>query len=289
MTPQRALITGGNNGIGYETALALATTGTEVVLAGRDEAKLHTAAAKIREQLPTAQVDTLHLDLADLASVKTAAQALLATGRPLDLLINNAGVMAVPDRRLTADGFELTFGTNHLGHFALTGHLLPALTAAKTARVITVSAKVSRTKNATLDDPLSENSYSGMAAYTKSKLANVVFTVELARRTRNVLTAVAVHPGTSATGLQQHTPKVLQALTSVLLDRLVGQSPSEAARPSLYAATVPGVKSGSFIVPKGRAELRGEPGEAELPPAATNPATGQRLWKLSESLTNVHY
>ncbi|HWO63439.1 MAG TPA: SDR family NAD(P)-dependent oxidoreductase [Umezawaea sp.] len=137
--------------------------GHTVVLAGRDEANLHRAAEEIRAGTPSAKLETLHLYLADLASVKTAAATLLGQGRPLDLLINNAGVMAVPDRRTTADGFELTFGTNHLGHFALTGRLLPALLAAPASRVVTVSAKVASGRNATLDDPLSERSYRSRA------------------------------------------------------------------------------------------------------------------------------
>lgn len=288
---KRALVTGGTGGIGFETVMALAKAGAEVVVAGRGTAKVDHAVAAVREAVDTAKVEGLVLDLASLASIDSAAAEVVAGGRPLDLLINNAGVMAVPERRETVDGFELTFGTNHLGHFALTGHLLPALVAAPAARVVTVSAKVARNKSATLEDPLSKVSYdSGMAAYTKSKLANVVFTLELGRRaTGTGITAVAVHPGTSATGLQQHLPKYAQVIASAVLDRFVGQSPADAARPSLYAATNPAIKSGDFVVPDGRAELRGAPHVAAMPPAATDPAVGQRLWELSEELTNVAY
>ncbi|WP_326837340.1 oxidoreductase [Amycolatopsis rhabdoformis] len=287
---KRALVTGGTGGIGFETALALAKAGAEVVVAGRGEAKVAHAVTAVRQAVGSAKVDGLVLDLASLASIESAAAEVLAPGRPLDLLINNAGVMAVPERGETADGFELTFGTNHLGHFALTGRLLPALLAAPAARIVTVSAKVARNKAATLDDPMSAVSYSGMAAYTKSKLANVVFTLELARCAVGTgITAVAVHPGTSATGLQQHLPKYLQVLASAVLDRFVGQRPADAARPSLYAATDPGIKPGDFVVPQGRAELRGAPHVAELPAAATDPAVGRRLWALSEELTHVSY
>jgi NAD(P)-dependent dehydrogenase (short-subunit alcohol dehydrogenase family) len=287
----RALVTGGTGGIGLETALALAGAGAEVVVAGRSRTKVDHAVAAVRQAVDTAKVEGLVLDLASLASIDSAASDVLATGRPLDLLINNAGVMAVPERRETVDGFELTFGTNHLGHFALTGRLLPALLAAPAARVVTVSAKVARNKGATLEDPLSETSYdSRMVAYTKSKLANVVFTLELARRaTGTGITAVAVHPGTSNTGLQQHLPKYAQVIASVVLERFVGQSPADAARPSLYAATNPGIKPGDFVVPDGRAELRGTPHVAEMPPAATDPAAGRKLWELSEELTHVTY
>ena len=160
----RALVTGGTGGIGFETAVALAGAGAEVVVAGRAKTKVDHAVAAVREAVGTAKVTGLVLDLASLASIESAAADLLAAGQPLDLLVNNAGVMAVPERRETADGFELTFGTNHLGHFALTGRLLPALLAAPAARVVTVSAKVARNKAATLEDPLSSVSYdSGMA------------------------------------------------------------------------------------------------------------------------------
>lgn len=288
---RRALVTGGTGGIGFETAVALARAGAGVVVAGRAKAKVDHAVTAVREAGGTAKVAGVVLDLASLASIDSAAAEVLAAGRPLDLLINNAGVMAVPERRETADGFELTFGTNHLGHFALTGRLLPALLAASAARVVTVSAKVARNKGATLEDPLSSVSYgSGMAAYTKSKLANVVFTLELARRASGTgVTAVAVHPGTSATGLQQHLPKYAQVLASALLERFVGQSPADAARPSLYAATNPAVKPGDFVVPDGRGELRGAPQVAAMPAAATDPAVGRRLWELSEELTHVSY
>ncbi|TDW24320.1 oxidoreductase [Kribbella kalugense] len=288
---RHALVTGGTGGIGFETAVALAKADAEVVIAGRAKAKVDQAVAAVREAVGTAKVEGLVLDLASLASIESAASAVVAGGRPLDLLINNAGIMAVPERRETADGFELTFGTNHLGHFALTGRLLPALLAAPAARVVTVSAKVSRNKGATLKDPLSLESYeSGMASYTKSKLANVVFTLELARRAAGTgITAVAVHPGTSSTGLQQHLPRYMQVIASMVLERFVGQSPADAARPSVYAATNSGVKAGDFVVPDGRAELRGVPHVAEMPPAATDPAVGRELWELSEKLTHVTY
>ncbi|GAA2802085.1 oxidoreductase [Crossiella cryophila] len=287
---RRALVTGANSGIGLETARALATAGATVILAGRDHTKLTTAAADIRTTTPNAKLQLLPLDLANLASIKDAAADLLTQGRPLDLLINNAGVMAVPDRRRTHDGFELTFGTNHLGHFALTGRLLPLLLAAPKPRVVTVSAAVARTPGTTLTDPNSEQTYRPMAAYTKSKYANVVFANELARRaTKTPLTSVSVHPGTSMTGLQRHTPRLIQALANALLEPLLGQSPAEAALPSLYAATSPEVRPGQFFAPTGRRELRGTPGQVPLPPETTGQEVGHTLWSRSETLTQVHY
>lgn len=288
---KRALVTGATGGIGFETAVALAGAGAEVVVAGRGGPRSTRRSPRCARPSAPPRSRGWCSTWPRWPRSTGPPPPFSCGGRPLDLLINNAGVMAVPERRETADGFELTFGTNHLGHFALTGRLLPALLTAPAARVVTVSAKVARNKGATLEDPLSAQSYgSGMASYTKSKLANVVFTVELARRAAGTgITAVAVHPGTSNTGLQQHLPKYMQVMASVVLERFVGQSPADAARPSLYAATNSGVKAGDFVVPQGRAELRGAPHVAEMPPAATDPAVGRRLWELSEQLTHVTY
>lgn len=285
-----ALVTGANSGIGFETSLALARAGATVWMAGRDLEKIEHARASVAAQSPGAQTRPLALDLSDLASVKIAAETVLAGGEPLDLLINNAGVMAIPERRVTKDGFELTFGTNHLGHFALTGRLLPALLSAPSARVVEVSAQIARRKNIDLGDPQSERDYSGMSAYAKSKLANVVFIEELARRANQTgLLALAVHPGTSMTGLQRHGSRATQAIATLLLERLVGQSTEQAALPSLYAATMPDVRSGQFFAPTGRAELRGVPGPVPLPPAAEDLELATKLWGYSEDVTGVHF
>jgi NAD(P)-dependent dehydrogenase (short-subunit alcohol dehydrogenase family) len=184
----------------------------------------------------------------------------------------------------------MTFGTNHLGHFALTGRLLPALLQAEHPRVVNVSALVSRNKGVTYDDPQSEHDYSGMGAYAKSKLANVLFTEELARRAKGTsLLAVATHPGTSMTNLQRHSPRAVQAITSLVLERFVGHTTEQAALPTLYAATQPEVKSGEFYAPTGRRELRGAPGRVPLPPAAEDAAVATNLWDYSERVTGVHF
>ncbi len=282
-----ALVTGANSGIGYETALALATAGADVTLAGRDEAKLAAAADRIRAQVTDANLGVMPLDLADLAAIEKAAATMT---RPLDLLVNNAGVMAIPERRTTRDGFELTFGTNHLGDFALTGHLLPALLGAPAARVVTVSALAARWQRAALVDLASEHGYAPMTAYAKSKYANVVFTEELNRRAARIpLVAVAVHPGTSNTGLQRHGSGLTRWLSTHLLENVLGQSSDRAALPSLFAATSPTITGGEFIGPTGRGEGRGAPGIVALPANAGDPDTGRRLWDASEQLTGVHY
>ncbi|AMM18904.1 hypothetical protein AX769_00555 [Frondihabitans sp. PAMC 28766] len=285
-----AVVTGANSGIGFETAKALARAGAHVILGGRNLAKVEEARRALQSEVPSASTSTVALDLADLASVHSAASAILAEHGSLDLLVNNAGVMAVPERRLTTDGFELTFGTNHLGHFALTGLLLPALLAAPSARIVQVSAQVARRRGIDLDDPESEQSYSPMGAYAKSKLANVLFVEELARRGADPrLTPVAVHPGTSMTGLQRHGSRAMQAIAGLLLERLVGQSTEQAALPSLFAATQPGVAPGAFVAPTGRAELRGAPGFVRLPPAADDRAAAAALWAYSEARTGVRF
>ncbi|WP_329135012.1 oxidoreductase [Streptomyces sp. NBC_01476] len=285
-----ALVTGANSGLGRITALELARAGATVLLAGRTPASLEEAAAAITREVPGAGLLPVRLDLADLASVEEAAAAVIALDRPLDLLINNAGVMAVPERRTTKDGFELTFGTNHLGHFALTGRLLPALLRAESARVVTVSALVARNRGLTFDDVAGERKYTPMSAYALSKYANVVFTQELARRAAATpLTAVAVHPGSANTGIQRHVPRLVKAVVGVAMERVLGQRPEEAALPSLYAATEPGIAPAAFIGPTGRMETRGAPGPVKLPATAADPAIGRTLWELSERLTHVGY
>jgi NAD(P)-dependent dehydrogenase (short-subunit alcohol dehydrogenase family) len=287
---KRALVTGANLGIGFETTLALAKAGAAVLMGGRDEAKLNRAAGEIRTRVPGAELQPVVLDLADLASIEEAAGKVVAAGRPLDLLVNNAGVMAIPERRTTRDGFELTFGTNHLGHFALAGHLLPALLLADASRVVAVSAIASRWKSGALVDLGSEERYRPMTAYAKSKFANVVFSQELNRRAQGTgLIALAVHPGSAATGLQRHGSRFTQAIASALLGRVVGQSIEQAANPSLYAATSPAMKGGEFIGPTGRGEGSGTPGNVRLPNNATDPKAGGMLWDVSEKLTRVRY
>ncbi|WP_052851993.1 SDR family oxidoreductase [Streptomyces avicenniae] len=287
-----AVVTGAAGGIGFATARRLAGTGAEVVFAGRDPARVRAAAGRASREVPGARVRAAELDLADLTSVAAFAAHLSAESRALDLLVNNAGVMNPPERRTTRDGFELTFGVNHLGHFALTGRLLPLLLAARNPRVVTVSALVARSRLAEPDDPLSERGYRGMVAYITSKLANVLFAQEFQRRADAAgagLTSVAVHPGFSLTGLQRHSSRLARAVGRGGLQRVLGQPADAAALPSLYAATVPGVTPGGFYGPTGRLECRGTPGPVKPPKAAAEPGRARELWEMSERLTGVTY
>ncbi len=284
-----ALITGAGSGIGRETALVLAAHGARVILAGRDEAKLNVAAGAIRAGTPAARLQTLVLDLSDLSSVRTAAEK-IAGRETVDLLINNAGVMNLPQRQLTRDGFELTFGTNHLGHFAFDALVWPAIKRSPRARVVTVSAIAARWRAGRLTDLMSEQRYSGMRAYAKSKRANVVYTLELARRLSGTqIEALVIHPGSAMTNLQQHSTGTLARLLTPIAARLLMGSPEGAAWPSLYAATSPEAHNGQFIGPAGRNQTSGTPKPVKLPAGAGDPAEGARLWTESERLTRLTF
>ncbi|WP_432988186.1 oxidoreductase [Dactylosporangium sp. CA-233914] len=288
LSGRTAFITGGNSGIGLETARVLVRHGATVILAGRDQRKLDEAADALRVEWPGAAVETTVLDLGSLASVSAAAAGLAGT-RPVDLLVNNAGVMNIPERRTTTDGFELTFGTNHLGHFALTAGLLPALLRAPAARIVTVSAVAATWRVGRLDDLMSERRYGPMRAYAKSKRANVVFTAELARRLAGTsITPVVVHPGSAMTNLQQHNQGPLTRAVIGITRHIAMGSPQGAAWPSLFAATSPDVVSGGFYGPAGRDQTSGTPKRLNLPAGAGDPAEGARLWSESERLTGVH-
>ena len=289
-TGRTALITGANSGIGLETARRLAARGARVILAGRNPANLRQAASTLHAEFPHAAIETLVVDLGDLGSIAKAAAPLASTER-LDLLINNAGVMNVPERRTTADGFELTFGTNHLGHFALTTHLMPALERSPAARIVTVSALAARWRSAASPDLMSEDRYRPMAAYAKSKRANIVFTEELARRLQGTnIEALAVHPGAARTNLQRHTQGLLARQASKLLER-VAMGPIEgAAWPTLYAATSPKAHNGEFIGPASfNRPTSGTPKPVAPPTGADDQAEGARLWAESERLTGLTF
>lgn len=284
-----ALITGGNSGIGLETARVLATRGARVILAGRSQAKLDQAIAAVRSAAPKAEADTLVLDLSNLASTRDAA-ARIAESETIDLLFNNAGVMNLPTRQTTSDGFEMTFGTNHLGHFAFDAELWPAVRRSPAPRVITVSAIAARWPMGRLEDLMSEKTYRGMGAYAKSKRANIVFTLELARRTAGTpVKALVIHPGAAMTNLQQHGTGPLARLFTPIAARLLMGSPEGAAWPSLYAATAPDLASGQFIGPAGRDQTSGAPKPANLPKGADDPQAAARLWVESEKLTGVTF
>jgi NAD(P)-dependent dehydrogenase (short-subunit alcohol dehydrogenase family) len=287
------VVTGANSGLGYETARALARAGGEVVLACRDLGKAGTAIDRIKSETPGARVETRELDLASLDAIRGFAEAW--GDRPIDALVNNAGVMALPLRR-TADGFEMQIGTNHLGHFALTGRLLPCLLARPGARVVNVSSTMHKIGRMDWDDLQSEKRYSRWRAYGQSKLANLLFTYELQRRFEAAgkdAIAVAAHPGYAATNLQTAGPRMegstLMERISLLGNQLFSQTAEMGALPSLYAAAALGVKGGDYFGPDGLAEARGHPKRVESSRRSHDRADQLRLWEVSEELTNVHY
>jgi NAD(P)-dependent dehydrogenase (short-subunit alcohol dehydrogenase family) len=291
-TGRVAVVTGANSGLGYATALELARAGASVVLACRDTAKGERAQAAIRQAAPAADTQLAELDLADLGSVRAFAANLVAQQPHLDVLINNAGVMA-PPRRLTTDGFESQIGTNHLGHFALTGLLLGPLLAAAEPRVVTLSSGMHRIGRMNFDDLQSERRYINWMAYGQSKLANLLFCFELQRRATEAGTAlvsVAAHPGYAATNLQFAGPShSYEKAIMAVGNKLIAQSAEMGALPTLYAATAPDLPGGSFVGPDGFMEQRGHPKVVTAAGRAYDEAAWRRLWDISEELTGVRY
>ncbi|MFF4649117.1 SDR family oxidoreductase [Streptomyces sp. NPDC001380] len=293
-----AVVTGANSGIGFETARRLARAGAEVVLAVRNAAKGAEAVDRIRREHPDAAVSAEPLDLADLGSVAAFARLLLDRDRPLDLLVNNAGIMAVPTRHTTADGFELQFGTNHLGHFALTGRLLPLLVRGRSPRVVTVSSLAHFIGRLDFGDLQAERSYGAWRAYGASKLANLLFAKELQRRSDRGgwgLLSAAAHPGSTVTNLQQTGPNLGTGREgggmSALVMSLPGaaQQPEQGALPTLYAATGPDAAGGGYYGPDGVFGTTGGPAPARASRRAQDEGTAARLWDVSEQLTGVRY
>lgn len=291
-TGRLAIVTGATGGLGLETALDLAGAGAEVVLAGRNPAKGQAAEDLIRGRHRRAQVRFEAVDLASLASVADFAGRMLAAGRAVDILVNNAGVMALPQRQATVDGFETQFGTNYLSHFALTGRLLPLLTG---ARVVQLSSMAHRAGRIRLDDLNAERAYRPWAAYQQSKLAMLMFALELDRRSRAHgwgLTSVAAHPGLARTELiangMARSGSALERTSRVFM-ALLGQSAAEGALPTLMAATLPGVQGGQYFGPRGLREVKGPPGPARIEAQARDPDVARRLWAESERLTGVRY
>ncbi len=282
------VVTGANSGLGLIDSRELARAGARVLLACRNTEKGETAAQRIRQAHPEAEVSVAALDLADLASVRAFAEK---APERVDLLINNAGVMA-PPRRLTKDGFESQLGTNHLGHFALTGLLLPHLLAAPEPRVVTESSGAHRIGQMNFDDLQGERRYIRWLAYGQSKLANLMFAFELQRRATEAGTALkslAAHPGYARTNLQFAAPPPHERVLMVLTNRLVAQSAEMGALPTLYAATVPDLPGGSFIGPNGFMEQRGHPHIVTAAGKAYDDEAWRRLWQISEELTGVSY
>ncbi|MBV8789304.1 MAG: SDR family NAD(P)-dependent oxidoreductase [Mycobacterium sp.] len=285
-----AVITGANTGLGYETALALAEHGAHVVLAVRNLDKGKDAAARIAAAAPQADVALQELDLTSLESIHTAAGQLRGAHDRIDLLINNAGVMWTP-KATTKDGFELQFGTNHLGHFALTGLLLDRMLPVAGSRVVTVSSIGHRIRAGIhFDDLQWERGYNRVAAYGQAKLANLLFTYELQRRLAPIGTtiAAAAHPGGSQTELSRNLPPLLHRVFSVV-EPLVAQDAATGALPQLRAATDPGVLGGQYYGPDGFGETRGYPKVVASSAKSHDVDVQRRLWAVSEELTGVVY
>jgi NAD(P)-dependent dehydrogenase (short-subunit alcohol dehydrogenase family) len=287
-TGRTAVITGANTGLGFETAAALAAKGANVVLTVRNLDKGKDAADRITKRHPGASVTLQEGDLASLESIRAAAAQLRSNHHGIDLLINNAGVMFTP-KSTTKDGFELQFGTNHLGHFALTGLLLDRLLAVPGSRVVTVSSTGHRYPGPIRFDDLQwEHRYSRMGAYGQSKLANLLFTYELQRRLTGTHTiATAAHPGASTTELVRNTPPWIRLVTGAF--ELTSQSAAMGALPTLRAATDLGVLGGQYFGPGGFAEMRGYPKVVSSNERSHNVDTQKRLWAVSERLTGVGY
>jgi len=290
-TGRLAVVTGGNSGLGEITARELARKGARVVLAVRTTSKGETAAQEIRSAVPQASVEVRELDLSSLESVRAFASQLTTEGSALDLLVNNAGIMQTPARR-TDEGYELQFGTNHLGHFALTGRLLEVLGRASAPRVVTVSSTEHKGGHIHFDDLNLERDYGPRKAYQQSKMANAVFGIELDRRLRaagSPILSVLAHPGYSATNLQSTGPTGAAAFIMRIGNALVAQKAERGALPQLYAATAPGVEGGQFFGPDGFQEARGDVTEVQAVPEARDPDIGRRLWTVSEVLTGVTF
>ncbi len=289
-----AIVTGATGGLGYQTALELARAGGETIVAGRNPEKGRAAVERIQAAVPAETVRFELLDLASLDSVAGFAGRFLGEGRPIDILVNNAGVMAIPERRVTADGFEMQFGTNHLGHFALTAQLLPLLRAAGSPRVVQVSSGAHRMGKINFNDLQAETSYRPWRAYSQSKLANLLLALELHRRSAANswgIHSTAAHPGFAKTDLQTSGPGTRGwfAIVNRLGAPLVSQSAAQGALPTLYAAIAPAAVSGEYYGPSGIGEMRGAPKVASISGRARDRVAAARLWEVSEQLTGVRF
>ena len=284
-----AIVTGANSGLGYDTAAVLADKGARVVLAVRNLDKGTEAADRMKKASPTATVELQELDLTSLDSVRKAAGELRATYPRIDLLINNAGVMYVASRETTKDGFEMHFGTNHLGHFALTGLLLDNILPVEGSRVVTVSSVGHRIlARIHFEDPQFERKYNRVEAYGQSKLSNLLFTYDLQRRltAKGAPTvALAAHPGFSDTELMRHLPSFIPEFAW----KPFTQPADKGALPTLRAATDPGAQGGQYYGPDGLGETRGNPKVVSSSAQSHNEDIQRRLWTMSEELTGVTY
>lgn len=291
MDGKTILITGGSSGIGFEAAAELAAKGAEIILAVRNEEKGNRAVQRIQGNHPNAKVSVMYLDLGELNSVKQFAEQFLSRIERLDVLINNAGVM-IPPYRKTKDGFELQFGTNHLGHFALTGRLLPALLAAPGSRVVTVSSIASRGGAIHFDNLDGSKGYSAFKFYQQSKFANLLFAVELQHRLQRSgadTISVCCHPGISQTNLMSRGSGKETGWFMKLAMKLAGQPAAMGALPTLYAATDPDLHGGEFIGPDGKGNRKGYPTVTNEEQKLFKQPVAERLWEVSEQLTGVTY
>jgi len=287
-------VTGGSSGLGFEIALGLARAGTDVILAGRDGAKARAALGKIRSLAPAAVVRFEKLDLADLVSVACFAKRMCAANYPIDLLVNNAGTMAMGARRVTVDGFEMQMGTNYLGHFALTARLLPLLRMSRYPRLVQVSSLAQRQGSIDFEDFQLERKYSPWKAYCQSKLSMLMFAMELQRRSDTHgwrLLSAAAHPGYVRTGSIAKAPAAgyRMAKMGFMFLPLLSQSAAEGALPTLYAATSPDAMPGGYYGSTGRFEMVGPPGPVVIGERARNAAMARKLWEISEELTGVKW
>jgi NAD(P)-dependent dehydrogenase (short-subunit alcohol dehydrogenase family) len=289
-----AVITGATGGLGFETALALAGAGATVVLTGRNDAKGRQANEKIHGQFPNAKISYETLDLASLASVADFAARFAAVHPSLDLLINNAGVMALPKRQTTADGFEMQFGINYLGHYALTARLLPLLRRGHQPRVVNLSSLAHRSGAIDFDDLQGAKSYNPFKAYCQSKLAMLIFALELQRRSDAAgwgLMSNAAHPGFARTDLMANGPGTegLMGLFGKILQPFASHSAAAGALPTLFAATSPAAKRAGYYGPNGFYEMKGSPSPAKILPRAKDATVNARLWDVSAALTGVTF
>ncbi len=295
-TGKYVVVTGANSGLGFETAKAMADKGATVVMACRNEDKAAEAASLIRDTVPNAPLEVRKLDLSDLDSVKHFADEMLVQDKPIDILFNNAGVMAMPEMR-TAQGFEMQIGTNHLGHFALAARLFPLVKKAEAGRVIAVASQAHRIGKINLDDlNWQSRSYSRWAAYGQAKLANLMFSKELAKRLaaqNSKVISAAAHPGYASTNLQSAASKVENSKFGEwffeLGNSLFGQSQAKGALPSLRAATDPSVQGGDYYGPHGFMERAGYPVKVGSTTIAQDQDMWAKLWDLSEELTGVKF
>ena len=297
---KRVLVTGAASGIGFEAAKALAARGAEVLVADWNATLGPEAVTRIGQHCANASVAFQKIDLSQLEGIRKFAQSLLEEGRPLDILINNAGIKPIADRRVSADGFELTFAIGHLGHFLLTGLLLPLLEKAPEARVVTVSSMVHGRGRLDWDDLQIERGYSSQRAYNQTKLANLLFALELQRKLTprgSTVRSIAVHPGVARTSIGANRRglgkfRLADHVVSVILSMVMpwlGQDSAAGALPTIYAAASPDAVGGGFYGPDGFGEMKGLPAPARIKPVAQDALAAARLWQVSEQLTGISY